>query len=364
MTASIFSSAPSNIALIKYMGKASSVMNMPTNASLSYTLESLRTYVSLRTYSATQADTWVEMSETGLAESNLTEPNNRMVASNMKVHFARLEMSGKSIEKFLKHLAFLKNEFQISDGFEVASANNFPSDAGLASSASAFAALTKCFFEWMTVNRPAAIQTQLQKSGTDLTMVDLMSSLSRRGSGSSCRSFYSPWSVWDQAGASNFASIHNHLDHFALVVSAEKKAISSSHAHEMVLSSPHFEGRVLRAQNRIEKLQSLLNANDQESWVESYRICWDEFMDMHDLFHTCAQPFRYMTPMSEKALADIQKLWNAFKDGPLVTMDAGPNIHFLFRPDQEKLKKVYIQELSKYGFLIESKPAQSSATGE
>ncbi|NUN07515.1 MAG: hypothetical protein HUU57_17360, partial [Bdellovibrio sp.] len=40
-------SAPSNIALIKYMGKIEGTGNKPTNASLSYTLENLRTFVRL-----------------------------------------------------------------------------------------------------------------------------------------------------------------------------------------------------------------------------------------------------------------------------------------------------------------------------
>jgi diphosphomevalonate decarboxylase len=368
MTNQIFSSAPSNIALIKYMGKSSTATNVPANASLSYTLESLRTYVSLQTSPAGSSDVWATMTESGFVESSLTDHSAQRTLEQGKIHFSPLEMSEKSIEKFLKHLTFLKREFQIEENFLISSGNNFPSDAGLASSASAFAALTKCFFEWMMVHQPASLQKKLQQvgkglvetdlAGTDMTLVDLMSSYSRRGSGSSCRSFYSPWSLWDQTKASSFESVYRQLNHFAIVVSAEKKEVSSSRAHEMVLSSPHFKGRVQRAQVRIEKLQSLLNKEDQDSWASSYQICWEEFMDMHELFHTCQQPFRYMTPMTEKALVEIQKLWAALNDGPLVTMDAGPNIHFLFRQDQDKLKKLYVQELSKYGYLIASKPAQ------
>ncbi len=41
----IEASAPSNIAVIKYMGKTSKEVNLPSNASLSFTLEHLRSFV-------------------------------------------------------------------------------------------------------------------------------------------------------------------------------------------------------------------------------------------------------------------------------------------------------------------------------
>ena len=53
----IEASAPSNIALIKYMGKTSESGNWPTNASLSYTLEHLRSFVVLEPEGGEQ-DQW------------------------------------------------------------------------------------------------------------------------------------------------------------------------------------------------------------------------------------------------------------------------------------------------------------------
>ncbi len=41
-------SAPSNIALIKYMGKVDTATNKPTNSSLSWTLNSLRSFVRIK----------------------------------------------------------------------------------------------------------------------------------------------------------------------------------------------------------------------------------------------------------------------------------------------------------------------------
>ena len=49
--------APANIALIKYMGKLDSNNNLPSNASLSYTLKNLVTKVSLELSNNAQ-DSW------------------------------------------------------------------------------------------------------------------------------------------------------------------------------------------------------------------------------------------------------------------------------------------------------------------
>ena len=67
---------------------------------------------------------------------------------------------------------------------------------------------------------------------------------------------------------------------------------------------------------------------------------------MHHLFSTCDQPFSYMTDKSNAALSSVQDLWQRNGDGPIVTMDAGPNIHLLYRMDQGEMamqfKKDYL----------------------
>ena len=50
----------------------------------------------------------------------------------------------------------------------------------------------------------------------------------------------------------------------------------------------------------------------------------------------------YMNGNSQKALVDILNFWEKSGDGPIVTMDAGSNIHLLFRKDQTALYENYI----------------------
>ena len=60
-----------------------------------------------------------------------------------------------------------------------------------------------------------------------------------------------------------------------------------------------------------------------------------------------------MTEKSEAALTSLSDLWQREGDGPLVTMDAGPNIHLLYRKDQAEMAQKFKQDhlINNYDFL-------------
>lgn len=299
-------SAPSNIALIKYMGKIEGSGNKPTNGSLSYTLENLRTFVRLTEIGGDQ-DQWMPL---------------------VREDLQKIDLSEKGQVRFLKHLQNLKEKWGVKKNFLVESANNFPSDCGLASSASSFAALTLAAAQMFQKINP-------QPWGGDKKF---LSELSRQGSGSSCRSLFSPWALWQAEYAQPMAIPMTNLHHLVVIVEASKKEVSSSEAHKLVTTSPRFEGRVERAELRLKDLIQALCFND---WHMARQIVWDEFIDMHRLFETSSPSFTYMTGGSRKVLDDCQAFWNKWQDGPLVTMDAGANVHMLFRNDQLKSFEQY-----------------------
>ncbi|MCH2533442.1 MAG: diphosphomevalonate decarboxylase [Bdellovibrionales bacterium] len=302
-------SKPSNIALIKYMGKTDVSSNKPTNSSLSWTMNHLQTTVTL---TVDEKDHWSE-------------------ASDSKY---KLKLSEKGQARYLKHLNFLKSEFGLQDYyFHVQSKNNFPSDCGLASSASSFAALTECVH-----------QAALDLASPDVT-VEQLASFSQQGSGSSCRSFFSPWGLWTPEGAQSIDLPVNNLKHVVVIVDEEQKKISSSEAHKLVAHSELFPGRPERAEKRLSLLCKAFEDND---WKEAFEICWREFWDMHVLFETCKPSFGYMNSGSLKALEAARQCWDTYQDGPLVTMDAGPNVHYLFREDQKDIKAKLLKELSDF----------------
>lgn len=286
-------SAPSNIALIKYMGKSSTSGNLPANASISYTLEHLRSFVTLE---EAPQDSWAPLAG-----------------------FSELKMSDTGRQKFLAHFARLKELWGVQGGYLIRSANNFPADCGIASSASSFAALTLASHE--LAMRRGLIQT--------LSAGEL-SRLSRLGSGSSCRSFFTPWALWRSEGAEP-VTLNMKLQHAVVLVGEEKKAVSSSEAHLRVTSSLLYRGRTQRAEDRLRALTSALQSG---SWKDAFEICWSEFWDMHVLFETSQPSFGYMNANSLQVLNQMRQIWREEGDGPLVTMDAGPNVHLLLRNEQ------------------------------
>jgi diphosphomevalonate decarboxylase len=301
-----FAEAPANIALIKYMGKANARTNLPLNASLSYTLPKLITRVELEA-STEQTDRW--------------EPLNKLA-------FISHAFSEQAQTRFLKHLAFLKTYMGYSGTFIVRSANNFPHGTGLASSASSFAALTRATLKaCSTANTPMPdIQTQ--------------AALSRQGSGSSCRSFFEPWAHWDGEHVQAITLPYPNLIHQVILIHQEEKKVSSSEAHRRVSVLPDYPARKIRAE---QNLANLLDALKQQDWHQAYRICWDEFQDMHALFSASEPAFSYITEQTQQALKILTQAWDSNDDGPLITMDAGPNIHLLYRPEQAELAHAFKQ---------------------
>jgi len=315
---SVFTSAPSNIALIKYMGKAEVAGNRPTNASLSYSLEHLRTFIRITEIEKSKEDAWQPLEK--------DQDGQKLFP---------IQLSEKGRDKFLKHFQRLKNLKGDQKNYLIESANNFPSDCGLASSASSFAALTLAANEIL----------DLDKSASELSL------LSRQGSGSSCRSLFGPWSLWRSEGAEPISLGSEDLLHQVVVVESQVKAVSSSEAHIRVLTSDLFQGRVQRAE---ERLALALNLIREKQWALAYELFWSEFWDMHALFHTSKPHFSYMTSDSLKVLQFIESIWIERKDGPWVTMDAGANVHLLYRPEQRDLYNEILGQLKSSYMVIGS----------
>lgn len=305
------SSAPSNIALIKYMGKEGVETNRPTNSSLSFTLDHLTSVVELEFDESLKADDWSPLKKNGLYPIKLSE---------------------KGLIKFTRHLNRVREHFDVKGFFHIRSANQFPSDAGIASSASSYAALTRVAIE-------ACLALNSKKVAPSVVE---MAELSRLGSGSSCRSFFSPWALWSRdEGVKEVEVTSLSLEHELVVIDAGVKAVSSSEAHLRVATSALFRGRPERAEIRLRQLLSALRSQD---WQACFDLVWAEFWDMHALFETAQPPFGYMRPGTIAALSCVRELWRVSGDGPVATLDAGANVHLLWRQDQ-KGPRVALREL-------------------
>ncbi|MCO5143813.1 MAG: diphosphomevalonate decarboxylase [Oligoflexia bacterium] len=301
------STAPSNIALIKYMGKSPG--NKAVNKNLSMTLSAFYSTVEIYPTKETQ-DIWRPLS----GSENL-----RLSTSDKFITFFRKELLKDNIKEF----------------YEIRSGNNFPSDAGLASSASSFAALTK------------AIYLLKEKLGLEAKSIKEQALASREGSGSSCRSFFSPWCYWTEEDIGSFSVKIPPLVDFVVLADQEKKKVSSSQAHQNIRTSPLFENRIERANLRYEKMKTALETGDYKKTAE---LSWDELWDMHSLFHTSSPPFFYFAPETIRILRFVEELWEQTGHGPVTTIDAGPNVHLLV-PEEESLSFATLLEKNKFQYI-------------
>ncbi len=324
--------APSNLALIKYMGKkqaagkAPAGRNLPINPSLSLALNHFLSLVEIE--EAEASDSWEPFAADPFQSGRMGK---KSLFRSSKPLPLEPPLSFEERDRFLRFFRVLKRELFIPGNFRLRSAGNFPRAAGAASSASAFAALTRAAFA-------LAKDKSLRKDQINSLGAADLSRLSRMGSGSSCRSFFSPWALWEGRAAAplRLPGFWSGLIHQLVIAEFGAKPVSSSQAHKLVRTSPMFRGRVRRARRRFQDMLAAMKILD---WKAACRLAWEEMEDLQSLFETSRPPVRYLTKASRDILRKARGGWSKAGDGPLVTMDAGPSVHLLFRPDQKRLIK-------------------------
>jgi diphosphomevalonate decarboxylase len=320
--------APSNIALIKYMGKleGSAQANLPENSSLSMTLDSLAT--------------WVEIVRTPVDGRSPEAARLGTELPRGAPSTARLPQLGdEGVKKVLRHVERTRAAMPAvlgAHGLRMAepgalilrTANTFPEASGIASSASSFAGITLAV-ALACAEDPAAFDRALSEPSLRRNLARI----SRQGSGSSCRSFEGPFVLWEGEGAQAVdASGLPPLSHFVVLIDSGVKSVSSSDAHARVKTSPLWEGRVARVTQRLKLLRAALAAGDLPALA---RLAWSESWEMHSLFHTASEPFSYWKPGSIDALHWLAPVVAGKSPAvrsavpPIVTMDAGPNVHII-----------------------------------
>ena len=227
--------APSNIALIKYWGK--SPVQIPMNPSISFTLKNCvtKTDISFEPIKNTSKKVKFEFSYNGESKSDFN--------SKLEIFF----------ERIINYQPFLINYY-----LKINSVNNFPHSSGIASSASAMAALSACLIDFENSHNPIV---EKQKK---------ISFLSRLGSGSACRSVSGPIMTWGKNSkvpksndfyASKFLGNHQIFDTYCdsiLLVDSGKKEVSSTLGHELMKKHPFASSRFKQAKNNFRLLSICL----------------------------------------------------------------------------------------------------------
>lgn len=320
---SVLARAPANIAFIKYMGKQEGLANFPANQNLSLTLNHFQTWVEMGLESNPFGSSFLEVRWDPLLPQLLSQDSFVFVPELNEDQKKRVGGFLQGIESGLHRLLQgVGLETHPVTRFWIRSANTFPAGAGIASSASSFAAITLAFAGLLCVD-PVRFEAELRKKGR---LRSGLAQLSRQGSGSSCRSFGGPWVKW-MGESIDFDLTHRlpPLVDFILLVDPSPKKISSSEAHRRVLTSPLWEGRCDRANRRVREFEEGLFRGDLTRLAQ---LAFIEAMEMHSLFHTSQPSFTYWQPKTVQILRWVSEQFESdpsFK--PLVTLDAGSNVH-------------------------------------
>ena len=204
---------------------------------------------------------------------------------------------------------------------EVVSENNFPTGAGIASSASAFAALA------LAASRAA---------GLDLSEREL-SRLARRGSGSACRSIpggYVEWRMGTDDGDSYAVSItppaHWPLVDCIAIVNETHKKTGSTEGHALASTSPLQAGRLADTPRRLELCRRAILERDFEALTAVIELDSDM---MHGVMMTSEPALHYWMPASLEVMNAVRSL-RAENVPACCTVDAGANVHVLC-PEKE-----------------------------
>ncbi len=278
-----------NLAFIKYWGNRDNTLRIPMNGSLSMNLDGLytRTTVSFQP----------------------SLPFDELIINGH-------EIAGAGRDRVSYILDIIRGMANIHDQAEVMSENNFPSGAGIASSASAFAALA------VAGSKAAGLSLNEQE----------LSRLARRGSGSASRSIPSGFVEW-QAGTSDedsFAFSIAEPDHWNLVdciaiVSTSHKKTGSTEGHSIAGTSALQPARVADAPRRLDICRKAILERDFDTFASIIELDSDM---MHAVMMTSSPALHYWKSESLEVMNCVRQ-WRSEGMQVCYTVDAGANVHVI-----------------------------------
>lgn len=291
--------APANIAFIKYWGARDLASAVPENPSISMTLRACVSHTTVRVLPPGEPDQVWLATDAGL------------VAAQGSFH-----------DRAAAHLARLREWAGVDCGLAAATRNSFPAGAGIASSASGFAALTVA---------------ALGAMGIEAAAPDLSILARRSGSGSASRSVLGGYVLWpdgddDEAPASQIAPAeHWDLRDLVVLVQTGEKKVSSLDGHRRAHTSPHYARRQDLLAARLDQVRSAILDRDLGGLGP---VLEEDAIELHLIAMSSRPAIFYWLPATLRVLEAVR---NLRADGVHAwsTMDAGANVHVLCEPGSE-----------------------------
>jgi diphosphomevalonate decarboxylase len=317
-------SAPANIAFVKYWGARDLERALPMNPSISMTLDECVTRCTAEVLDGARDEVWI------------CEPDGRFGSPG--ADFAR---------RVTDQLDRIRRWAGRGERFRIATRNNFPGAAGLASSASGFAALTLAAAGALDQgDAPAEELSRLARSS---------------GSGSAARSLFGGFVEWPANGKTGAspsdadshavqlaAASHWDLRDVIAVVEIGPKAVSSREGHQRAPTSPYYAKRLELLPERLKTVRRAIESADLSLLGP---VLEDESVDLHLIAMSSKPPIFYWSPGTVAVLRAVREL----RQGGLAawaTMDAGANVHVICDPDSEEDVAEHLEDLPAVGFVI------------
>ncbi len=285
--------ASPNIAFIKYWGNRDEALRLPANGSISMNLAGLHTRTQVTFDPALRAD------------SRLLN---------------QVEQSGPALERVSRFLDQVRRMAGSQNRARIVSENNFPTGAGIASSAAAFAALSLA----------ASAAAGLQLSEPEL------SRLARLGSGSAARSVPGGFVEWqpgsgdvDSYAFSIAAPGYWDLVDCIAIVEAGHKPVGSTQGHALAGTSPLQAARVADSARRLEACRRAIL---ERNFADFAAIVEEDSNLMHAVMMTSHPALFYWSPASLLVMKTVRE-WREDQIPVCYTLDAGPNVHVLTLTD-------------------------------
>jgi diphosphomevalonate decarboxylase len=280
--------AQPNIALIKYWGKRDVERNLPAVGSISITLSDLHTEVGVELSDDLPSDVlWVN----GVADPSMLPRISECLDRVLGVQRSRARIN---------------------------SSCNFPIAAGLASSASAFAATTVA----------AAAAAKLDYTTTELAR------LAGAASGSAARSLFAGFAELTNSGDTiNVRSLRDlgswHLEVVVAITESGPKAMSSTRAMEISRqTSPFYDSWIQRQEHDLDIARAAI---EQRDFAQLADIAEHNCLKMHSVMWASRPPMVFWNAATMRCLQTVRRLQG---DGCKVffTIDAGPQVKAVCLP--------------------------------
>lgn len=295
--------AHSNLALVKYWGKKNASFNIPAVGSISITLKELSTQTTVEFDSQLGSD--------------------QLILNDTRADQAK----EKRVSAFLD---LVRDQWKIAYFANVTSHNNYPIGAGLASSASSFAAL-------------ALAASQAANLGLNSEQLSI---LARRGSGSAARSIFGGFvemKVGEKSdGSDSFAVQIAGEDYLPLnviiaITTEQEKSIGSTEGMtHTALTSPFYKEWISSSPMDLKEMRNSIQHKNFEKLGE---ISEHSCLKMHALAMSASPGLIYWNPTT---IALIHKVRELRQQGLqcYFTIDAGPQVKVLCLPqDVEKVEE-------------------------